>query len=113
MNYVRCSDIKRELEEWKSKIAEYKKETNGDGVLLVHAGGLVHLLEILLEKCEVLRIFRKYPKWTGSLEGLLRINKHWKNKNIEVTNELLEIYDIPFDVDEFATIIKWLEGEKE
>jgi len=39
----------------------------------------------------------------------LRISRYWKEKKKEITKELLEIYDIPFSVDEFATIVEWLE----
>lgn len=78
--------------------------------------GIAHCWETLVKEnqrqAEILRILRKYPKWKGSLEGLSRIGRYWKERKQEITKELLEIYDIPFDVDEFTTIIEWLE-EKE
>lgn len=58
---------------------------------------------------KIMRILKKYPKWAGSLGWLLRFSRHWKEQKEEITKELLEIYDIPFEVDEFATIIEWLE----
>lgn len=62
---------------------------------------------------KILRILKKYPKWIiGSLEGLLRLARYWKEQKKEITKELLEIYDIPFEADEFATIIEWLEEEE-
>lgn len=64
------------------------------------------------KQAEILRILKKYPKWAGSLGWLLRISRYWKEKKKEITKELLEIYDIPFEVDEFATIVEWLEDEK-
>lgn len=76
----------------------------------------ISIIEIALKEKErqskILRILKKYPKWAGSLEWLLRIARYWKDQKKEITKELLEIYDIPFEVDEFATIIEWMEEEK-
>lgn len=75
------------------------------------------LVEASLEKerkqDKILRILKKYPKWAGSLGWLLRISRYWKEKKKEITKELLEVYDIPFSVDEFATIVEWLEEEEQ
>lgn len=68
-------------------------------------------LERERKQAEILRILKKHPKWAGSLGWLLRIARYWKEKKKEITKELLEIYDIPFSVDEFATIVEWLEEE--
>lgn len=71
------------------------------------------LARIIVKQDRLLWIFRQYPKWQGSLEGLLRISRYWKEQKKEITKELLEIYDIPFNVNEFAMIIEWLEEKEE
>ena len=73
---------------------------------------VLSLLDGQAKKCKILRILGKYPKNGISLENLFKFAMYCENRGIEITNEVLEGVDIPFDVDEFKTIIEWLE-EKE
>lgn len=72
---------------------------------------VLHLLDEQAKKCKILRIFRKYPKNRLSLENLFKFAMYLKDRDIEITDELLKYYYIPFDVDEYKTIIEWLEGK--
>lgn len=72
----------------------------------------IDVLNLLDGQAEVLRIFKKYPKWRGSLKRLSYISRYFKEQKKEITDELLAIHDIPFEVEEFRMIIEWLE-EKE
>lgn len=72
----------------------------------------IDVLNLLDEQSKILRILKKYPKNGISLENLFKFALYCENRGKEITNEVLKGVNIPFDVDEFTTIIEWLE-EKE
>lgn len=67
------------------------------------------LARIIIKQDNVLWILRRHPKWRGSLDGLLWLSRYYKGQKKEITKETLENHDIPFEVDEFRMIVKWME----
>ena len=55
----------------------------------------------LLKYKKVLEIIKKYPRNRNSLQSFRFMADYWEKNNIEVTKELLETYDFPFEVDEY------------
>ena len=58
--------------------------------------------EDLDRRLTVLEIMIKYPKSIHhSLNYLLDMMKYWEKENKTITKKLLEIYDLPYEVEEY------------
>ena len=64
---------------------------------------------IIIKQDRLLWLFKACPEWKGSLEGLLWLNRYYKEQKREITKETLEKYGIPFGTNGFKWIIEWLE----
>lgn len=61
-------------------------------------------LPTLEKKLKALEIIKKYPMWKGSVNYLLHMAHHWKESNRIITKGLLEVYDFPFEIEEFVLL---------
>ena len=58
----------------------------------------------VVKRLMAFEVIKKYPKNRNSLANFCYMVNHWEKNNIEVTKELLETYDFPFEVEEYELL---------
>ena len=58
---------------------------------------------------KALEIIKKYPGRKPSLQNFRYMTKYWEENNKKITKELLEVYDFPFEIEEYDLLKEVLE----
>ena len=86
-------------------IREIGRENGIDLLAVIDEEKLLNMALKLEEQDKVLEIIKKYPK--HNIKYLLSMADYWKKEHKEITKDLLDDYDFPYEVNEFEELVRY------
>ncbi len=86
-------------------IREIGRENGIDLLAVIDEEKLLNMALRLEEQDKVLEIIKKYPK--HNIKYLLHMADYWEKEHKNITKDLLNNYDFPYEVSEFEKLVRY------